>query len=435
MSSPITVVAILAAYNEEDVIEEVVQALIDEGVGVYFIDNASTDRTLALVKRFEGKGVIGVESFRVSEGDHVFAWEKILARKEALAHQIEADWFIHHDADEFRESPWAGETLRDAITRVGAAGYNAIDFEVLDFRPTTADPAEARSVRHRLQYYEPARSFDRLQIKCWKKSNEPVVLTRSGGHNVEFEGRRVFPIRFLLRHYSIRSQAHGERKVFQERLPAYDAAERAGGWHVQYDNLSEGASFVRDPATLRRYDPGAVRLDLFVRHRDVEALEQRVAEQQTALDGLGRETGELRRRLDDATTTLEEARAERDQQTRAVEAARVEIDRLRGAHEQAVRDLDAALAMARDKDIALADLRGETRRLTGDLELARRAGDSLEAQRSGLESECARLQAEIAARQAQLVRAEQAIEQLMQSKSWKLTAPLRAADRLFRGRS
>jgi hypothetical protein len=173
----------------------------------------------------------------------VFAWEKILRRKEELAIQLDADWFIHHDADEFRESPWKGETLQETFGRIDAAGYNAIDFEVFDFRPTTADPTRAKSIRTRMQYYEPARSFDRLQIKCWKKTDQPVVLTRSGGHNAEFEGRRIFPVRFLLRHYSIRGQAHGERKVFKERLAVYDPSERANGWHVQYDDLTEDASF------------------------------------------------------------------------------------------------------------------------------------------------------------------------------------------------
>ena len=42
-------------------------------------------------------------------------------------------------------------------------------------------------------------------------------LAGSGGHEAVFTGRRVFPYNFLSKHYPVRSQAHGERKIFVER--------------------------------------------------------------------------------------------------------------------------------------------------------------------------------------------------------------------------
>jgi hypothetical protein len=57
---------------------------------------------------------------------------------------------------------------------------------------------------------------------------------------------------FILRHYPIRSETHGRRKVLDERLPRYDAAERDDGWHIQYDGFASGeTSFLWDPAELR----------------------------------------------------------------------------------------------------------------------------------------------------------------------------------------
>src|SRR5919106_7074857 len=205
MSKAFTVVAIVAAFNEEDVIGEVLEALVDDGVRVYFLDDQSTDQTLAIAETFRGRGLIGMESLPpvAPDGRHVFAWERILRRKEELAARLDADWFIHHDADEFRESPWRGRQLADAIRLVDAAGYNAIDFDVLDFRPTRVDPLEEPSVRRRLQFYEAPRTFDRLQIKCWKKTGAAVDLRSSGGHDAQFPERAVFPIPFLLRHYPI----------------------------------------------------------------------------------------------------------------------------------------------------------------------------------------------------------------------------------------
>src|SRR5579872_2165175 len=61
MPSDFSVIAILAAYNEADIIEQVICALIEEGVRVYFIDDGSTDGTVAAVERQLGRGVIGIE--------------------------------------------------------------------------------------------------------------------------------------------------------------------------------------------------------------------------------------------------------------------------------------------------------------------------------------------------------------------------------------
>ena len=46
-------------------------------------------------------------------------------------------------------------------------------------------------------------------------------------------------MRFLLRQYPIRSQAHGTRKVFSDRRARLDPEERALGWHVQYEALDQ----------------------------------------------------------------------------------------------------------------------------------------------------------------------------------------------------
>src|SRR6266496_3968080 len=102
MSSDLKVVAIIAAYNEGDLVGQVVTHLIQQGVQIYFLDNGSTDDTLDRVRPFLGTGVLMIEPF-VQDSVH-FSWQSILARKEALARELDADWLIHQDADEFRES-------------------------------------------------------------------------------------------------------------------------------------------------------------------------------------------------------------------------------------------------------------------------------------------------------------------------------------------
>ena len=264
------IVAIVSAFNEADVIAHVVGDLIEQGVQVYFLDDGSTDGTVAAVEPYVGRGVLAIERMAPGNGSTPqFDWERILRRKTELARGLDADWFIHHDADEFRESPWPHLSLREAMRMVDALGFNAIDSTRLDFWPVHDGFRPGDDVRGAFTHWAPPAAYDRLQIRCWKRTEAPVDLVGSGGHEVRFPGRRVFPIRFLLRHYPIRGQAHGERKVFRERRPRYTQRERARGWHVQLSLLERhrGVDEAEASAALR------VELERVRRHAEATAAE------------------------------------------------------------------------------------------------------------------------------------------------------------------
>src|SRR5947207_5541666 len=285
MRSDFSVVAIIAAYNEADIIDQVVSDLIHQGVQVYFMDDGSTDGTVAAVERHLGRGVLGIERL-ANPGENGapagFDWERILRRKTQLATELDASWFIHHDADEFRESPWSHRSLSAAIQHVDALGFNAIDFAGPDFWPVDDRFRAGDDVRDTFTRYTELADYDRVQIRCWKKASV-LDLASSGGHEARFPGRRVFPLRFILRHYPIRGQTHGERKVFQERRTRFRAQELARGWHVQYNQLQEGISFLRDPTTLTTYDPDLLRLSLTLSPRYPEEIEQALCGVRTEL--------------------------------------------------------------------------------------------------------------------------------------------------------
>jgi glycosyltransferase involved in cell wall biosynthesis len=121
---PLRVVALIAAYNEEDVIDSVIRDLVRQRLDVYVIDNHSTDSTADRARSWLGRGVIGVEAFPregPGEGPGQYRWADLLRRKEELAVSLDADWFLHQDADEFRDSPWRSVDLLDAIALVDSA--------------------------------------------------------------------------------------------------------------------------------------------------------------------------------------------------------------------------------------------------------------------------------------------------------------------------
>jgi len=216
------VVALLATYNEERFVEACIEHLSQHGVETYLIDNESTDATVEIAERFQ---LVGLET---APRHDVYAWRPLLERKEALAATLDADWFIHLDADEIR-LPHSGGNLAEALAEVDALGYNAVNFRELTFVPTREAPDHdhprfQQTMRHYYPY-SPGRP-DRLN--AWKRQNTPVELAASGGHQVSFPGLNVYPDPFPMRHYLYLSVAHAVSK-YVERV--YDPGEVESGWH------------------------------------------------------------------------------------------------------------------------------------------------------------------------------------------------------------
>ncbi|HEY6780278.1 MAG TPA: glycosyltransferase family A protein, partial [Thermoleophilaceae bacterium] len=267
------VVAIVPAFNEADVIHHAIGALVEEGIEVYLLDHGSTDDTVAFAEPWLGRGLLKIERFPQESGfpernERELVWKDMLRRVEQVAHELRPDWAIFSNADEFRESPWPDLGLVEAIGFVDALGYNAINFELFDFRPIDDDFEPGNDPRAHLHHYERGSDFDAHQIKAWKVGDEPALLHPSGGHSVQLPGRerRLAPVPFILRHYPLRGETHGRRKVFGERIERFAAEERAEGWHVQYDAYAAGdATFLRNPGELVRWDGDAVRAQLLAR--------------------------------------------------------------------------------------------------------------------------------------------------------------------------
>lgn len=252
------VIAIMAAYNDKDVILPVLSHLARDGIYVYVMDNWSTDGTWERLLSFReiNPFLIGLERFPQRPSEH-YLWTEILKRKEEIALEIPADWYMHVDSDEVREAPWPHYSLRDAIYRVDQERYNAIEFAVINFYPTdSVDYPDQADPEQHFKYFAfgDLNSLTNPQIKAWKSQPKGVDLSTLGGHNVYFEGRRIYPYKFLLRHYSIRSQSHGERKIFRDRKPRIQKEQEEKNWHIQHNNYQLGYRFYRDSDSLYLFD-------------------------------------------------------------------------------------------------------------------------------------------------------------------------------------
>lgn len=350
--SPFRVVALVAAFNEADVIGQVVDDLVDQGLDVWVVDHGSSDGTADVLARRMGDGLLAVERLEpVLDDEGRVRWADVLRRKEELAGEIDADWFLHHDADELRESPWPEERLVDGIRRVDALGYNAIDFRVFDFWPTTETAFRpGDDPRRAFPLWSEGGPWNRLQIKAWRQPEDGVDLVSSGGHEALFPGRRVFPIRFVTRHYPVRSAEHARRKIEAERRERFSEEERRAGWHVQYDDISPDEA-IEDPRDLREWDPDAVRLRLFLEHReremdegDPEALALAEASRKRLVARLEATLDERNRRLEDVEATLDRRNRELAGLEGALDRASRERDAARERADGLARRLDEILA-------------------------------------------------------------------------------------------
>jgi SAM-dependent methyltransferase len=260
------VVAFMTSYNEEDIIFNSVSRLIRSGVDVYLIDNWSTDKTVAAVEPLLGHGLIKIERFPESGSTGYYDWRRLLSRIEELSHSIPSSWFIHHDIDEIRESPWPKLTLREALYYVDIMGFNAIDHTIINFVPVDNCFKSGTDFGEYFMYWEFGKRAGHFQqIKTWKNFHQPLTLSCTGGHNVNFKGRKVFPYKFLTRHYPVRSQTHGEKKILIERRPRFTHEEHTElGWHCQYNHIEQGYNFLKDPQSLKYYDPNTFYQDYLV---------------------------------------------------------------------------------------------------------------------------------------------------------------------------
>ncbi len=249
--SPFKVCALLAGYNEGDILLQTIFRYVSEGIHVHYIDNDSTDGSPEKLRALLDSqpylaSMVKMESFTPIQGKGVYAWTEILMRKERLASYLPFDWFLHADVDEIREGPFPGAGLLESFELVDKLGFNAISFSVATFHPVDNAFNETKDLRTSFEHY----SWDPLpgnwmQRKAWKSQKALVSLATTAGHNVNFAGINEFPLLFLLRHYPIRTQEQGERKVFADRLPRFSPGETKNGWHVQYRELEKGHSFIR----------------------------------------------------------------------------------------------------------------------------------------------------------------------------------------------
>jgi hypothetical protein len=220
------IIGLLATFNEERLIAACLEHHFRQGIQVYLLDNCSTDRTVAIAQQYLGQGLLKIETL---PRQGMFELEAVLTRKQELAFKLEADWFMHFDADEMRLPPQSCQTLAEAIAEVDSLGYNAVNFLEFNFLPTIESPDHDHPLFFETMrwYYLHLRN-PLHRVNAWKKQPLPVNLAQAGGHWVKFPEQLIYPVPFKMRHYQCLSRAHAIEKYSTRKHPP---AALAKGWH------------------------------------------------------------------------------------------------------------------------------------------------------------------------------------------------------------
>ncbi len=244
------VVALLTVRNEERYLARCLEHLYSQGIETCLIDNGSTDSTLEIAQSFLGQGVFRIEHFPF---DGCFEFPKILLKKQELAREIDADWFIHHDADEIREAPIPYKTLKEGIENADSQGYNAINFDEFVFLPTCdEEDFEGKDYVREMQYYYFFEPHPLRRLNAWKKTAN-IDIHSNAGHRIEFAGQKIFPGSFILRHYIVLSKSHALEK-YGSRVYSKAALEK--GWSLERAAFAPSSLNFPTKARLKRLNGG-----------------------------------------------------------------------------------------------------------------------------------------------------------------------------------
>ena len=112
----------LPVYNEQEIVGEVIEHLLSEGLELVVLDNGSTDGSYEVCKKYAEKGLIGLDQYSSPS----FNWPLLLRMLYDMALRKNPDWFLRSNQDDFLESGISNVSLKEAIIKEDEKGCNLI---------------------------------------------------------------------------------------------------------------------------------------------------------------------------------------------------------------------------------------------------------------------------------------------------------------------
>jgi len=230
------IIGIIPVYNDEDILKEIIDYYISQGLELVILDNGSTDNSYKICEKFVGLGVKKLIKFKTD--NYISKWDSILRALYDIAIEQNPDWIIKIDSDEFLESGQVGVSLKEGIEQVASQGYNYIQFDRFDFFMTDNDNKNAESVRQKLQYYSCQGDY---LYRAWKYYPGVMIESFAFVHfpilpdDVRY---KIYPKKFVMRHYQFTSEKQALKKI-EDRTRGTNYEKTKKGLNYHYKNLVE----------------------------------------------------------------------------------------------------------------------------------------------------------------------------------------------------
>ena len=233
-------VAVICLRDDDAYLESCLKHLIAHGIDYAILDNGMGSDARGVLNRAPYRQHLWELQTLPFHG--AFELERQIEAKERMFEALQADWLIHLDVDEAMHAYAEGERLIDSLARVGAAGFNVVNFDEYVFLPLDRD-YEPGACPQPLTAYYLFKPWDGPHLMRARRKDANLSMAPGGGalaagHLVFGDAVRISPESFVLRHYIVRDQDHARRK-YTRRL--FSEAELARGWHGNRVGHAESA--------------------------------------------------------------------------------------------------------------------------------------------------------------------------------------------------
>ncbi len=230
------IVAVMTMRNEADIIESWIRYYYRVADHILITDNLSMDGSDDLVLKLADEG-LPISLIRDNRPGHL-QQERMEIMMNHAFYDLEADWVLLLDADEFLIPPM-GETLRDIFIELNQ--NQTLKVPWVTYVPTINDPGEPnvlKRVSHRLQ--KEVKQIYKVMVPVKIGKNKNVLITM-GNHDIRIGKKRVKcqepPSGMVLAHFPVRSRVQISTKILVGWLSTLSSSRHTGGKSYHWKNL------------------------------------------------------------------------------------------------------------------------------------------------------------------------------------------------------
>ncbi len=217
----------MAVYNDEDFISEVLENAFSQGIKLVLLDDGSTDSTYKICEGYLDKGVLEIQK----RSSKVWNQELNLEILYHMALRFAPDWVVLYGSDELLESSIQNTNLKNGIAKADSAGFNSIQFDWFDFFMTDNDNNSTKTIKEKLLYYSWSNDY---LYRAWKYIPGIRIFIRGGHYPIFPDGHsyKIYPNKFVLRHYKFRSNEQAKKMLLDRIKRLQGSTAEKLGWSM-----------------------------------------------------------------------------------------------------------------------------------------------------------------------------------------------------------